>query len=68
MRPTLFAAVLALVPALGSVPALAAPKAKQPHPMVDGTGGPTGKASVCGVKVFPLAVGNSWTYSMIPAP
>ena len=67
MRPTLFPAVLALmsVPALT---ALGAPKGKQPHPMTDATGGPTGKTSVCGVKVFPLAVGNSWTYSMIPAP
>jgi hypothetical protein len=25
-------------------------------------------ASVCGVKVLPLAVGNTWTYKTIPAP
>lgn len=64
MRSTLFAAALACL----SLPAVAAPKGKAPvgHPME--AGGPTGKTSVCGVKVFPLAVGNSWTYSMVPAP
>ncbi len=30
--------------------------------------GPVGKTSVCGVKVFPLAVGNTWTYVMVPSP
>lgn len=65
MRLTSFAALLALAP----VSALGAPKAKVPpagHTM-EGVG-PTGKASVCGVKVFPLAVGNSWTYTMVPSP
>ena len=63
MRPTLLAvAVLSL-----SGLAAAGPK-KAPHPMTEtGAGaGPTGKASLCGVKVFPLAVGNTWTYSMVP--
>ncbi len=63
MRLPLLAA--ALVPAV----ALAGPKA---HQMTDTKvvgGGPTTKtASVCGVKILPLAVGNSWTYSMVPAP
>ncbi|MEO6772989.1 MAG: hypothetical protein ABI467_08185 [Kofleriaceae bacterium] len=68
MRPILYAALVALMP----VTASGAPKAKpKSHQMIDtspGAGGPTGKVSVCGVKVFPLAVGNSWTYVMVPSP
>jgi hypothetical protein len=69
MRTTLIAlSCVALLPAAAS----GAPKAKKvPHQMLDtspGAAGPTGKASVCGVKVFPLAVGNSWTYVMVPSP
>ncbi|HEY0250245.1 MAG TPA: hypothetical protein VGC41_01920 [Kofleriaceae bacterium] len=47
---------------------LAGPKAPQPHPMATGGAGPTGKAQQCGVKVFPLAIGNEWTYTMVPSP
>ncbi len=69
MRPTLLAVLVALLP---SYAAVAGPKTKaKPHPMTatnPAAGGPTGKATECGVKVFPLAVGNSWTYSMVPAP
>lgn len=68
MRIPLLAALVALTPAAAS----GAPKAKKaPHPMTDTSpsgAGPTGKSSVCGVKVFPLAVGNSWTYVMVPSP
>lgn len=48
---------------------LAAPP-KGPHPMEAGNSGagPTGKAQQCGVKVFPMAVGNQWTYVMVPSP
>jgi hypothetical protein len=66
MRSTL---LLALISA--SAFAGPKPKAPAPHQMGDSTpaaAGPTGKATQCGVKVFPLAVGNSWTYSMVPAP
>ncbi len=65
MRPTLLAA------AVVSLSALAAAGPNGPHQMIDSSGagaGPTGKASVCGVKIFPLAVGNQWTYSMVPSP
>lgn len=70
MRTPLIAALLALMP----VAASGAPKAKKapaPHQMIDTSpsgAGPTGKTSVCGVKVFPLAVGNTWTYVMVPSP
>jgi len=70
MRSPLIAALLALMP----VAASGAPKAKKapaPHQMIDTSpsgAGPTGKTSVCGVKVFPLAVGNTWTYVMVPSP
>src|SRR3978361_909490 len=69
MRTTLIAlSCVALLP----VAASGAPKAKKvPHQMVDSSpaaGGPTGKTSVCGVQVFPLALGNSWTYVMVPSP
>lgn len=67
MRPPL---LVAAVVSLSSL-AAAGPKPKGPHQMTDSSGagaGPTGKASVCGVKVFPLAVGNQWTYSMVPSP
>jgi len=64
----LLAALVAMMPAAAS----AGPKAKKaPHQMLDTSpsgAGPTGKTSVCGVKVFPLAVGNSWTYVMVPSP
>ena len=57
-RVHVFAAIL-LAPAA----ALAGPKAGAP------VGPPTSKTpSPCGVKILPLAVGNSWTYSMVPAP
>jgi hypothetical protein len=65
MRPTLFAVAIAM----SAGPASAKPRA--PHPMTvtaNAGGGPTGKAMQCGVKVFPLAVGNTWTYSMVPSP
>ena len=67
MRPTLLAAAIVSLSSL----AAAGPKPKAPHQMADTSpagAGPTGKASVCGVKVFPLAVGNQWTYAMVPAP
>jgi hypothetical protein len=66
MRPTLLAAAVISLSSL----AAAGPK-KGPHQMTDSSGtgaGPTGKASVCGVKIFPLAVGNQWTYAMVPSP
>src|SRR5690242_21328112 len=54
-----------LVPAL----AFAGPKG---HQMTESKGvgtAPTTKTpSVCGVKILPLAVGNTWTYKMVPAP
>jgi len=67
MRPTLLAAAIASLTSL----AAAGPKPKVPHPMTDTSpsgAGPTGKATTCGVKVLPLAVGNQWTYSMVPSP
>jgi hypothetical protein len=51
--------------------ALAKPKGKAAPAAVpaEGDAPPTTKtASPCGEKVLPLAVGNSWTYGMIPAP
>ena len=56
MRPSLLAVLVAVLP---SYAAFGGPK---PHSMnaIPTTGGPTSKSSVCGVKVFPLAVGNSW--------
>jgi len=73
MRPILLAGLLAALVALVPVTASGAPRGKKapaPHPMIDSSqaGGPTGKVSVCGVKVFPLSVGNSWTYVMVPSP
>ncbi|HET9991376.1 MAG TPA: hypothetical protein VFQ65_22755 [Kofleriaceae bacterium] len=65
----LAAALVAVMPFAASAGPKAKPKA--PHQMIDSSpsaGGPTGKVSVCGVKVFPLALGNSWTYVMVPAP
>ncbi len=72
MRSTLSSLLaIALLPGL----AVAGPKDKKPaagaHPMTETANasmGPTGKASVCGVKVFPLSVGNEWTYVMVPSP
>src|SRR5262249_31667348 len=48
------------------------PKKNQPHQMTEtkgaGTAPTTKTPSQCGVKILPLAVGNTWTYSMVPAP
>jgi hypothetical protein len=65
MRSTLVAALL-LAPSL----AVAGPKGKrEAHAMTQNTGAPTTKTpSVCGIKILPLAVGNTWTYGMVPAP
>jgi hypothetical protein len=67
MRLRALVAVLAF-PAL----ALATPKKKGAPAIVVPTQGdtpPTTKTpSPCGEKILPLSVGNSWTYSMIPAP
>ncbi len=65
MRTTTLAAVLAvaLAPALGE----ARPRS-QPADAKSGAG-PTGKAApACGAKILPLVEGNSWRYTMIPAP
>src|SRR6185503_14379614 len=67
MRFRVLVAVLALPTlALGApkkhAPAAAPAAGEAPPP-------PTTKTpSPCGEKVLPLAVGNSWTYAMIPAP
>ena len=65
MRFRALVAVLAL-PTL----ALGAPKKHAPAPVAAGGDAPptTKTPSPCGEKVLPLAVGNSWTYGMIPAP
>ena len=54
-----------LIPSL----ALAAPKGHQMTETKGAGTAPTSKtASVCGVKVLPVSVGNTWTYKMVPAP
>src|ERR1041385_2269535 len=59
------AAALALV--LGPTVASARPKVQQADAKAGG--GPTGKsAPACGAKVMPMVIGNTWTYSSIPAP
>src|SRR4051812_49080022 len=61
---------LTLAALLISTVASAAPK--KGHQMAEtkgvGTGTTTKTPSVCGVKILPLAVGNTWTYKMVPAP
>jgi hypothetical protein len=57
MSRTFAVLALALVPTA----ALAKPKASAPA-----AGGP--KATACGVKVLPLAVGNLWRYELVAAP
>src|SRR5882672_10188871 len=53
-----------LVPSL----VLAAPKGHQVSELKGvGTAPTTKTASVCGVKILPLAVGNTWTYKSVPA-
>ena len=57
--------------ALLAVPTLAlgAPKKKGTPAVRAGDAPPTTKTpSPCGDKILPLAVGNSWTYAMVPAP
>jgi len=61
MRFPLLVALLVPAVALGAPKKGAAPAAE--------AGPPTSKtASPCGVKILPLSVGNTWTYSMVPSP
>jgi hypothetical protein len=54
-----------LVPSL----ALATPKGHQMNETKGvGTAPTTKTASVCGIKILPLAVGNTWTYKNVPSP
>ena len=61
---SLFAIAIVLGPATAS----AKPKKDVKDVKLHGAAGPTGKALTCGAKVLPLAVGNTWTYSMVPSP
>lgn len=65
MRTTTLAAVLAV--ALAPAASVARPRS-QPADAKAGAG-PVGKAApACGAKVLPLVEGNTWRYTMIPAP
>jgi hypothetical protein len=63
MRLLVLAAVL--VPTL----AVAGPRGHKMKETAGATTGPTTKTpSICGIKLVPFAVGNTWTYSRVPAP
>jgi hypothetical protein len=49
--------------------AVAAPKKQAAAPAAGAAAPPSTKTpSQCGVKILPLSVGNTWTYSMVPSP